>query len=92
LELVYLILVKKILKNSWKLFLIASLTLVLAPFREPHIWGKIKWILGGNAFSGEHPMKGQDWFDVLMHGTPWVLLLISIVLNIFAKLAKNNQE
>jgi len=37
-------------------------------------------------------MKGQDWFDVLMHGTPWVLLLISIVLNIFAKLAKNNQE
>tara|TARA_B110001454_G_C12647747_1_gene404087 strand:- start:62 stop:229 length:168 start_codon:yes stop_codon:yes gene_type:complete len=54
LELVHLILVKKILKNNWKLYLIASLTLGLVPFREPHILGEIKWILGGNAFSGEH--------------------------------------
>lgn len=83
---------KKTLKNNWKLFLIASLTLGLAPFREPHIWGKIKWILGENAFSGEHAMKGQDWFDVFMHGTPWLLLFISIVLNLFSKLAKNDQE
>lgn len=39
------------LKNNWKLFLIASLTLGLAPFTPPHIWGKIQWIFGGNAFS-----------------------------------------
>ena len=83
---------KKILKNNWKLYLIASLTLGLVPFREPHILGKIKWILGGNAFSGEHPMKGQDWFDFIMHGTPWLLLFVSIVINIFVKLAKNDQE
>ena len=32
----------------------------------------------------------EDWFDVLMHGTPWVLLLISIVLNLFALQAKTD--
>jgi hypothetical protein len=42
---------KKALKNNWNLFLLASLTLGLAPFNPPHIWGKIQWIFGGNAFS-----------------------------------------
>ena len=37
-------------------------------------------------------MKGQDWFDFIMHGTPWLLLFVSIVINIFVKLAKNDQE
>lgn len=77
-------------KKNWKLFLILSLTLGLAPFNPPHIWGKIKWILGGNAF---HPINGlqtQDWFDVLIHGSPWALLLISILLNLFASKAKND--
>ena len=73
-----------ILKQNWKLFLIASLTLGLAPFNPPHIWGKLQWILGGNAFSAENGMESQDWFDVLLHGTPWILLLISIFLNLFA--------
>ena len=76
---------KNQLKQNWKLFLIASLTLGLAPFREPHIWGKIKWILGGNAFSGEDAMQAKDWFDVVLHGTPWVLLLISAFLNLSKK-------
>ena len=82
---------KNQLKNNWKLFLMASLTLGLAPFNPPHIWGKIQWILGGNAFSGENAMQSKDWFDVLMHGTPWVLLLISAILNLFASQVKNNQ-
>ncbi len=79
---------KNQLINNWKLFLIASLTLGLAPFNPPHIWGKIQWILGGNAFSGKNAMQAQDWFDVILHGTPWVLLVISGVLNIFKP--KNN--
>ena len=37
---------KQKLIDNWKLFLIASLTLGLAPFNPPHIWGKIQWILG----------------------------------------------
>ncbi len=81
---------KNKLKKNWKLFLIASLTLGLAPFREPHIWGKLKWIAGGNAFSINDAMQLQDWFDVLLHGTPWVLLLISIVLNFSASQVKND--
>jgi hypothetical protein len=83
---------KNQLKNNWKIFLMASLTLGLAPFNPPHILGKIQWILGGNAFSAENGMQGQDWFDVLLHGTPWVLLLISILINLFATKAKNDQE
>ena len=70
------------LKNNWKLFLIASLTLGLAPFNPPHIVEKIYWLLGGSAFSGENAMQAQDWLDVFLHGTPWGFLLISIVLNL----------
>jgi hypothetical protein len=82
----------KTLKNNWKLFLIASLTLGLAPFNPPHIWGKIQWFLGGSAFSRENAMQYQDWFDVLMHGTPWFLLLISILLHLFSSQVKNAPE
>ena len=73
---------KNQLKNNWKLFLLASLTLGLAPFKPPHILGKIQWILGGNAFSTENGMQLKDWFDAVLHGTPWILLLISGILNI----------
>jgi hypothetical protein len=83
---------KNQLKKNWKLFLMASLTLGLAPFSPPHIWGKIQWIIGGNAFSAENGLKSSDWFDVLLHGTPWVLLLISIVLNLFSSKVKKDQQ
>lgn len=74
--------IKKQLKENWKLFLIASLTLGLAPFNPPHLLGKIQWILGGNAFSSDKGMQAQDWFDVLLHGLPWLLLLLSGILNL----------
>ena len=51
--------------------LIASFTLGLAPFfPEPHIWGKLKWIVGG-----ANGMELLDWGDALMHGAPWILLI-----------------
>ncbi len=71
--------------------MIASLTLGLAPFTPPHIWGKLQWIAGGGAFSGEQPMQAADWFDLLMHGTPWVLMLISGTLLVFDKIKTNRQ-
>lgn len=80
------------IKQNWKLFLIASLTLGLAPFNPPHIVGKLRWIAGGNAFSGENAMQFQDVFDVFLHGTPWVLLLISIALNLSSLLVKSDSE
>ncbi len=61
----------KNLINDWKFVLILCLTLGLAPYYpEPHIWGKIKWISGGAV-----GMQLIDWFDVLLHGIPWVLLI-----------------
>ncbi|UTD15356.1 hypothetical protein HER15_07710 [Tenacibaculum mesophilum] len=77
---------KEKLRKNWKLFLIASLTLGLAPFRPPHIVGKLQWIAGGNAFSGEHAMQFMDWFDVFLHGTPWLLLIVSTLLHVFRKI------
>ncbi|UKN01072.1 hypothetical protein K6119_15180 [Paracrocinitomix mangrovi] len=65
-------------------FLIASLTLGLAPFApEPHIWGKLKWIAGGAV--GMQPM---DWFDTLMHGTPWILLLLALLFKLKSIITK----
>jgi hypothetical protein len=56
-------------------FLIISLTLGLAPFYpEPHVFGKVKWLLGGAV--GMQPM---DWFDLFLHGTPWLLLFGSLI-------------
>lgn len=83
---------KEQLKKNIGLFLIASLFLGLAPFvPEPHIWGKLKWLMGGGAFSGEHPMQFMDWFDLLMHGTPWVLLIISAILIVIDLIKQKKQ-
>lgn len=76
---------KKQLQKNWKLFLLASFTLGLAPFNPPHIMGKIQWLLGGGAFSGANSMQFMDWFDVALHGTPWLLLIISVGLNLTKK-------
>ncbi|WP_425389813.1 hypothetical protein [Ekhidna sp.] len=52
-----------------------ALTLGLAPYSpEPHIWGKIKWVLGGA--EGMQPM---DWFDLILHGAPWIYLIVAMV-------------
>ena len=62
--------------NNWKIILIACLTIGLAPFfPEPHIWGKVKWVMGG-----ANGMQFMDWWDFVMHGTPWALLIrVSII-------------
>lgn len=65
------------LRKQFTIFLVLSLSLGLAPFNPPHIWGKLQWIMGGGAFSGEKPMASADWLDLLFHGFPWVLLLLS---------------
>ena len=58
-----------------RIYLIISLTLGLAPFYPvPHIVGKIKWLAGGAV--GMQPM---DWFDLFLHGTPWVLLVSALI-------------
>ena len=54
---------------------ILCLTLGLAPFTpEPHLWEKLKMLAGGTL------TKPVDIFDLALHGTPWVLLLVKAVL------------
>ena len=76
---------KNIIKNNWLLFLIASLTLGLAPFNPPHVLGKLQWLFGGSAFDDETGMQLVDWLDLLLHGSPWILLSIAIFLNLSSK-------
>jgi hypothetical protein len=55
--------------------ILLCLTLGLAPFvPEPHIWGKIKWIYGG-----ANGMTAMDWFDVVLHGSPFIYLIYKIL-------------
>ncbi|MDO7556907.1 MAG: RND transporter [Loktanella sp.] len=51
-----------------------ALTLGLAPFvPEPHIWEKLKMLAAGDL------RRAVDWFDLLLHATPWVLLAIRLI-------------
>jgi hypothetical protein len=64
-------------RNKAKLVpaIIASLTLGLAPFSpEPHIVGKLRWIAGG-----AEGMQPIDWLDTIMHGAPWLWLMIALI-------------
>jgi hypothetical protein len=55
------------------LFLVAALTLGLAPFvPEPHLWEKLKMLAAGEL---QRPI---DIFDLMFHGAPWVLLAIKL--------------
>jgi hypothetical protein len=74
---------KKLL-DDWYLIGFMCLSIGLAPFSpEPHIWGKIKWVMGGAI--GMQPM---DWGDLLLHGFPYLLLVRLIVI----RLLKNKKQ
>lgn len=64
--------------NNWRIIILLCVTLGLAPlFPEPHLWGKIKWIAGGTI-----GMQAEDWFDVFLHGLPFILLLRLLIINL----------
>ncbi|MCF6290249.1 MAG: RND transporter [Desulfobacterales bacterium] len=68
---------EKILADlPWVLLIIACLTLGLAPFSPPHIWEKLQMLARGNL------VRPIDWFDLLLHGTPWVLLILKGVFSL----------
>ncbi len=57
-----------------QLFVVAALTLGLAPFfPEPHIWEKIKMLRAGTL------RKPIDWFDLLLHSAPFILLFAKLL-------------
>ena len=78
---------KKLLIKGLPLFAMASLTLGLAPFvPEPHIWEKIRWMATGQKMD-----QGIYWFDLALHGTPWLLLSVSAMLWLLSKRASSQR-
>ena len=47
-------------------------TLGLAPFSPPHIVEKLSMLVNGTL------VRPVDWFDLFLHGTPWLLLLLRL--------------
>lgn len=65
--------------------LIASLTLGLAPFfPEPHIWKQILNIANGTF------TEPLDWFDLAMHGAPWIWLIYILITQSNKKTTKSS--
>ena len=57
----------------FSLFLIAALTLGLAPFfPEPHLWEKLKMLAEGTL------VRPLDIFDLALHGLPWLVLVAKL--------------
>jgi hypothetical protein len=57
------------------LLVVLCLTLGLAPFTpEPHLWEKLKMLAVGEL------VEPIDVFDLVLHGTPWLLLMIKLLL------------
>ena len=76
---------KKILTKNMGFIALVCVTLGLAPFSpEPHIWGKIKWIQGGAI-----GMELMNWFDALLHGVPFPLLILAIIFKALEFFDKN---
>jgi len=70
--------------NRYFLIIAMCLTLGLAPFvPEPHIVGKIRWILGG-----ANGMTLIDWWDTILHGAPWLVLIYFMLLDVVKKLRR----
>ncbi len=62
------------------LLVVFSLTLGLAPFApEPHLWEKLKMLAAGEL------VRPIDIFDLLLHGAPWILLIVKLALMFGAK-------
>lgn len=62
-------------KTPLSLLVIASLTLGLAPFFPvPHVWEKLNLLATGGL------TQPIDIFDLLLHGIPWVLLILRLLL------------
>lgn len=58
---------------NWGVVIILCATLGLAPFSPPHIVEKLTMLFKGTL------VRPIDWFDLFLHGTPWILLVLKII-------------
>ncbi len=66
-------------KMPWGLLILACLTLGLAPFAPPHIWEKLQMLSKGQL------VRPIDWFDLVLHGAPWALLIVKGIVSLTTK-------
>ncbi len=66
-------------KLPWGMLILACLTLGLAPFNPPHLWEKIQMLSKGQL------VRPIDWFDLFLHATPWVLLIVKGIVTLMRK-------
>ena len=52
--------------------IILCVTLGLAPFTPPHVLEKLAMLANGNL------VRPVDWFDLFLHGAPWLFLILKI--------------
>ena len=57
-------------KIPWEIAVLLVVSIGLAPYKPPHVWEKLRMLSEGTL---KRPI---DWFDLLMHGTPWVILIL----------------
>lgn len=60
-------------KIPWSVAIFLCFTLGLAPFWPPHIVEKLIMLFKGRL------VRPIDWFDLVMHGTPWVVLALKLI-------------
>lgn len=63
----------------WSIVIVLCLTLGLAPFAPPHIVEKLRMLSQGKL------VRPLDWFDLLLHGFPWAILIAKLILSFTAK-------
>ena len=57
----------------WGLIVILCATIGLAPFSPPHVVEKLSMLVKGSL------IRPIDWFDLLFHGFPWILLILKSI-------------
>ncbi len=72
-------------KQNKYLLIILTLFLGISPIGEPHLIGKVNWIVGG-----AKGMKVMDWFDFLMHGGA-ILIALVLIFSLFIKPTKSTK-
>ena len=63
----------------WLYVIVIAATLGLAPFSPPHVVEKLGMLSRGELH------RPLDWFDLAMHGAPWVLLVMKAVVSLGKK-------
>ena len=73
-------------KIPWSLVIMACLTIGLAPFAPPHFVEKLQMLWRGTL------SKPVDWFDLIMHGTPWFILVLKSSYVMFEKIKSKTSK